>query len=139
MSGSHVSKTCKQMCFENALLPGSKFPFFAIHNFISHIWEDGSRKVNNDEPDLRCFHGNFRPVISQAVRKPCFSNSHPRGQTLAGWTFSLQNANTNRLTPGDYYVEMHAVLMASMASGHRNSCASLVPLVHTEARGWIIA
>ena len=26
------------------------------------------------EPNLRIFHGNFSPVISQAVRKPC-----PRG------------------------------------------------------------
>ena len=62
---------------------GSEFPLVAIHKIISHIWEDGSRKVNNDEPDLRFFHGNVRPVISQAVRKPCFSTSIPRGQNLA--------------------------------------------------------
>ena len=61
---------------------GSKIPLLAIHKNISHIWEDGSRKVNNDEPDLRFFHGNFRPVISQAVRKPCFSTSIPRGPNL---------------------------------------------------------
>ena len=36
-----------------------------------HTWEDRSRKVNNDEPDLRFYHGNFWPVISQAVRKTC--------------------------------------------------------------------
>ena len=35
-----------------------------------------------NEPDLRFFHGNFRPVISQAVRKPCFSASIPRGPNL---------------------------------------------------------
>ena len=63
-------------------MSGSKFPLLAIHKIISHIWEDGSRKVNNDEPDLRFFHGNFRPVISQAVRKPCFSTSIPRGPNL---------------------------------------------------------
>mgnify|MGYP001489833625 CR=1 FL=1 len=63
-------------------LPGSKIPLLAIHKIISHIWEDRSRKVNNDEPDLRFFHGNFRPVISQAVRKPCFSTSIPRGPNL---------------------------------------------------------
>ena len=40
-------------------LPGSKIPLLAIHKIISHIWEDRSRKVNNDEPDLRFFHGNF--------------------------------------------------------------------------------
>ena len=40
-------------------LPGSKIPLLAIHKIISHIWEDGSRKVNNDEPDLRFLYGNF--------------------------------------------------------------------------------
>ena len=64
------------------VLPGSKFPLFAIYKITSHIWEDGSRKINNDEPDLRFFHGNFRPVINQAVRKPCFSTSIPRGPNL---------------------------------------------------------
>ena len=63
-------------------LPKSKIPLLAIHKTISHIWEDGSQKVNNDEPELRFFHGNFRPVISQAVRKPCFSTSIPRGPNL---------------------------------------------------------
>ena len=63
-------------------LPKSKSPLSAIHKIICHIWEDRSRKVNNDEPDLRFFHGNFRPVISQAVRKPCFSTSIPRGPNL---------------------------------------------------------
>ena len=81
MAGSYFSKTRKTMVFEkNPVLSGSKFPLSAIHKIISHIWEDGSRKVNNDEPDLRFFHGNVRPVISQAVRKPCFSTSIPRGQ-----------------------------------------------------------
>ena len=74
--GSHFSKTRKKMCFEiaplcpvlilqenanktcvwkNPVLSGSKFPLLAIHKSISHIWEDGSRKVNNDEPELRFF------------------------------------------------------------------------------------
>ena len=57
----------------------SKSPLSAIHKIIWHIWEPRSRKVNNDEPDLRFFHGNFWPVISHAVRKPCFSTSIPRG------------------------------------------------------------
>ena len=60
MSGSHLSKTAKRIVFEqNPVLPGSKLPLLAIHKNISHVWEDGSRKVNNDEPDLRFFHGNF--------------------------------------------------------------------------------
>ena len=44
---------------KNPILPGSKIPLLAIHKIISHIWEDAPRKVNNDEPDLRFFHGNF--------------------------------------------------------------------------------
>ena len=51
----------------------------AILKIIWHIWEDGSQKVNMNEPNLRFFHGNFWPVISQAVRKPCFSAWIPRG------------------------------------------------------------
>ena len=83
MSGSHFSKTRKIIVFEkNPVLPGSKIPLLAIHKMISHIWEDRSRKVNNGEPDLRFFHGNFRPVISRTVRKPCFSTSIPRGPNL---------------------------------------------------------
>ena len=57
----------------------SKSPLSAIHKIIWHIWQPRSRKVNNDEPDLRFFYGNFWPVISHAVRKPCFSTSIPRG------------------------------------------------------------
>ena len=53
-------KKTQKMVFEKSpVLPGSKIPLLAIHKIISHIWEDGSRKVNNDEPDLRFFHGNF--------------------------------------------------------------------------------
>ena len=44
---------------KNLILPGSKIPLLAIHKIISHIWEDRSRKVNNDEPNFRLFHGNF--------------------------------------------------------------------------------
>ena len=61
-------------------LPKTKSPLSAIHKLIWHIWEDGSRKVNVNEPNLRIYHGNVWPVISQAVRKPCFSTSIPRGQ-----------------------------------------------------------
>ena len=75
-------KTTKNEVLKMPPFSGSKIPLLAIHKIISHIWEDGSRKVNNDEPDLRFFHGNFWPVISQAVRKPCFSTSIPRGPNL---------------------------------------------------------
>ena len=78
LSGSIFSKTRKKMVFEKIQifdqLPGSKIPLLAIHKIISHIWEDAPRKVNNDEPDLRFFYGNFWPVISRTIRKPC-----PRG------------------------------------------------------------
>ena len=80
-----LSKTCKKcvwkiMIFEQ--LPKSKIPLLAIHKIISHKWEDRSRKVNNGEPDLRFVHGNFWPVISRTVRKPCFLTSIPRGPNL---------------------------------------------------------
>ena len=62
-AGSNFSKTRKKMGFEKIKifeqLPGSQIQFLAIHKIISHIWEDAPRKVNNDEPDLRFFHGNF--------------------------------------------------------------------------------
>ena len=48
-----------------------KSPHLAILIDIRHIWEDRSRKVNNDEPEMRFVLGNFWPVISQAVQKPC--------------------------------------------------------------------
>ena len=44
-----------------------------------YMWEDRSQKDHNDKPNLRFFHGNFWPVISQDVRKPRFSISIPRG------------------------------------------------------------
>ena len=64
----HGPKKISENCFfgENNFgsknpdfLPGSKIPLLAIHKIISHIWEDRSRKVNNDEPNFRFFHGNF--------------------------------------------------------------------------------
>ena len=75
-------KNAKKWFLKMPPLSGSKIPLLAIHKCIWHIWEDGSRKVNNAEPDLRFFHGNFWPVMSQAVRKPCFSTSIPRGPNL---------------------------------------------------------
>ena len=80
--GPIFQKPTKKCVLKNPVLPGSKIPLLAIHKFISHIWEDAPRKVNNDEPDLRFFHGNFWPVISRTVRKPCFSTSIPRGPNL---------------------------------------------------------
>ena len=63
---------------------GNKFEIFKSHHLailiiIWHKWEARSRKVSMEEPDLRFFHGNFWPVISHAVRKPCFSTSISRG------------------------------------------------------------
>ena len=69
-------------CQKSKLFLKCKSPHLAILINIWHIWEDRSRKVNNDEPDLRFFHGNFWPVISRTVRKPCFSTSIPRGPNL---------------------------------------------------------
>ena len=69
----------KTEILDNKIFLKCKSPHLAILINIWHIWEDRSRKVNNYEPDLRFFHGNFWTVISQAVRKPCFSAWIPRG------------------------------------------------------------
>ena len=61
-------------CQKSKLFQKCKSPHLAILINIWHIWDCRSRKVNNDELDLRFFCGNFWPVIDQAVRKPC-----PRG------------------------------------------------------------
>ena len=89
LSGSIFSKTRKQIVFEKIQifdqLPGSKIPLLAIHKIISHIWEDGSQKGNNDEPDLRFCHGNFWPVISHAVRNLVFRPQSQGGQICVSW------------------------------------------------------
>ena len=82
---------------------GSKIPRLAIHKIISHIWEDRSRKVNMNEPDLRFFHGNFWPVISRTVRKPCFSTSipaksvHPGPKLGPSQKFETQKIKQNKI------------------------------------------
>ena len=55
MSGSIFLKTRKKSVLKSPVLPGSKIPLVSIHKMISHIWEDRSQKVNDDEPDLRFF------------------------------------------------------------------------------------
>ena len=92
--GPIFQKPTKYGVWENPVLSRSKFPLLAIHIF-SHIWEDRSRKVNNDEPDLGFFHGNFWPVISQAVRNPCFSTSIPRGPNLCILDFQTPDEFSN--------------------------------------------
>ena len=62
--GPVFQKSAKNSVWKNPVLPGSKISFLAIHKSMSHIWENRSRKVNNDQTDLRFFHGNFWPVIS---------------------------------------------------------------------------
>ena len=58
-------------CQTSKLFLKCKSHHLAILINIWHIWEDRSQKVNNDEPDLRICYGNFWPVMSQAVQKPC--------------------------------------------------------------------
>ena len=54
--GPIFQKPAKKQVLKMPPLPGSKIPLLANHKIISHTWEE---KVNNDEPDLRFFHGNF--------------------------------------------------------------------------------
>ena len=74
-----LSKKSQILIKESEIFPKCKSPHLAILRNIWHIWEDRSQKHNSDEPDLRFSYGNFWPVISQAVRKPCFSAWIPRG------------------------------------------------------------
>ena len=73
----------------------------AILMNVWHIWEHRSQKVNNNEPDLRFFHGNFCPVISRTVWKPC-----PEGLLWMGFTFSLKMVGTKILVPGSWYQDL---------------------------------
>ena len=57
--GPIFQKPAKNGVWKNPFFTRSKIPLLAIHKIISHIWEDRSRKVNNDEPDVRFFYGNF--------------------------------------------------------------------------------
>ena len=64
---------------------GKKLPHFKSHQpatliIIWHKWEDRSRKVSMNAFNFSPTPWNFWPVMSQAVRKPCFSTSIPRGQ-----------------------------------------------------------
>ena len=60
-------------------MPGSKIPLLAIHKIISHIWEDGSRTVNNDEPDLRFFSRKLLTCYQPGRSKTLFFDLNPKG------------------------------------------------------------
>ena len=68
-----------QILVKHPIFLKCKSHHLAILITIWRIWEDISKKVNMNEPGLRFFHIHFWPVISQAVRKPCFSAWIPRG------------------------------------------------------------
>ena len=73
-------KNPQKNVFENkSVLSGSKFPLLAIHKIISHIWEDGSRKVNNDEPDLRFFSRKLLTCYQPDSSKTLFFDLNPKG------------------------------------------------------------
>ena len=57
-----------------------KSPLSATLMIFRHTWEDESRKVNLNAFIFSPTPWNFCPVMSQAVRKPCFLTSIPRGQ-----------------------------------------------------------
>ena len=97
VSGSHFSKSRKtKLSFENACPWCFKFPhkigFWKVTDFqifrslplailmiVWHKWEDGSWQVSMTAIDFSPTPWNFCPVMSQAVRKPCFSTSIPLG------------------------------------------------------------
>ena len=61
-------------------LPGSKIPLLAIHKIISHIWEDRSRKVNNDEPGFRFFTETFDLLSARPFENLVFRPESQGGQ-----------------------------------------------------------
>ena len=81
-------------------LPNSESIQTATLIFFLHRWEDGSRKVSmNDE--RRQIQPNSLKLLTcyePSHSKTLFFDLNPKGQNLAGLTFSIQYANTNRLT-----------------------------------------
>ena len=78
-----VSNSCKNRFQKSQIveqLPHFKFSISATLMFFLHKWEDGSRKVTVNAVNFSPTPWNVSPVISQAVRKPCFSTSIPWGQ-----------------------------------------------------------
>ena len=97
--------SAKNWVWQIEQLPKSKSPLSAIHKIIWHLWEDGSRKVNTNEPDLRIFHGNFWPVMSQAVRKPFFRPQSQGGKFL---DFQTLSRLAPAATPAPPQIQIHA-------------------------------
>ena len=91
----------KNGVWKHPVLPGSKFPLLAIHKIISHIWEDGSQKVNNGEPNLRFFHGNFWPLLAGRFENLVFSTSIPRGPNLCILDFQTPPAPPDEFSNPD--------------------------------------
>ena len=92
-------KIPQQICVENARPWCVQFPkkmvikitdfkmFRSLHLAILmifwHKWEARSRKVSMTAVNFSPSPWNFWPVMSQVIRKSCFSTSIPRGQNLA--------------------------------------------------------
>ena len=93
LSGSHFSNSRKRIGFEKSQiwkqLSDFKSPLSAILMICWHQWEDESRKSNMSAANFSPTPWNFCLVMSQAVRKPCFSTSIPRGQNLRFLDFPI--------------------------------------------------
>ena len=83
MTGSHFSKTRKKNgVLKMSPFSGSKIPLLAIHKIISHIWQDRSRKVNNDEPNLRFFTETFDLLSARPFENLVFRPQSQGGKFL---------------------------------------------------------
>ena len=118
----------KQLFFERSQI--SRYLHLASCMNVSHIREGRSQKVNMEEPHLTFFHGNFHPVISHAVRKPC-----QRGDVQV----SPLPLSSRRLDAKRHYVIWAKALDGIWPVGH--ACAVLcrgtaaVPQ-HSTAQAW---
>ena len=72
-----VSNSCKKMRLQKSQILENSKPVKTATLMILGRW---TQKVNMDTVDFSPIPSNFCLVMSQAVRKPCFSTSIPRGQ-----------------------------------------------------------
>ena len=79
----------KKWCLEKSSFAQIQIPLVAIHKIISHIWEDGSRTVNNNEPDLRFFTETFDLLSAKPFENLVFRPQSQGGQICVSWAHPL--------------------------------------------------
>ena len=114
----HIFLTQKSEIPANLIFLKCKSHHLAILINIWHIWEDRSRKVNNDEPDLRFFTETFDQLSAGQ-----FENLVQRG----GYGFYLfpkngryQDLGTKILVPRSWYQDPGTKILVPGMAQHGN-------------------